>query len=93
MLLSLRLFVHGGSPRSARALRNVVELRSRLGKEHVGLEIVDIGADPQLAERAKILATPTLLRVMPLPAIRIVGDFADLDSLTNLLLPVSDRPM
>ena len=44
---------------------------------HYNLEVIDIIERPELAEKAKILATPTLEKVSPEPVIKIVGDFSD----------------
>ena len=53
----------------------------------VGLEVVDVLSDTARADREKILATPTLMRVLPLPVMRVVGDLSDPAVLEQLLLP------
>jgi circadian clock protein KaiB len=77
----LKLFVTGQTPRTERA---IVNLR-RICDEHLGnlyqLHVIDVLEQPQLAEDEKILATPTLIKELPPPARRIVGDLSDTDAL------------
>jgi circadian clock protein KaiB len=73
----LRLYVTGETPNSVRAINN---LRALLAGELEGiyeLQIVDVMKNPQLAEDEKILATPMLSRVLPLPVRRIIGDLSE----------------
>jgi circadian clock protein KaiB len=68
-----RLYVAGGTQNSERAQANL----SKLCKEHLPdrheIEIVDVLTDPERAMEDGILMTPTLLKLWPLPAQRIVG--------------------
>ncbi len=48
------------------------------------LEIVDVSDNPDVAEADSIMATPTLIRMSPLPALRLVGDVSDQPSLARL---------
>lgn len=84
-LMRLRLFVHGGSPRSAVALHNLTLFRRDQGEDLVDFEVVDVLTNTHLAEENKILATPTLVRLMPLPVVRIVGDLSDRSTLASLI--------
>ncbi len=73
----LKLYATGKTPNSQRAIGN---LRDALDNELKGLytlKIIDILKNPQLAEEEKILATPTLAKVLPLPIRRIIGDLSD----------------
>ena len=73
----LKLYVTGQTPNSVRAIES---LRGILENELSGmyeLKIIDVQKNPQLAEEEKILATPTLSRVLPLPVRRIIGDLSD----------------
>lgn len=75
----LKLYVTGQTPNSLRAITN---LKNILAKEFKGvyeLKIIDVTKNPQLAEAEKILATPMLSRVLPLPIRRIIGDLSDKD--------------
>ena len=73
----LRLYVAGDSPRSRLALENL----RRLCDEHLGkryrIEIVDLRQRPELAKADQILAVPTLVRKIPEPIKRIIGDLSD----------------
>ena len=74
---TLRLFVTGSTPRSARA---IVNLRSILEKElqgHYDLVVIDVYQHPELAGREQILVTPTLVKILPPPARKIIGDLSD----------------
>ena len=73
----LKLFITGQTPRSALAVTNLRRICDEaLGTEYQ-LIIVDVLERPQLAEDEKILATPTLIKVLPPPARRIIGDLSD----------------
>jgi circadian clock protein KaiB len=73
----LQLFVTGDTPRSQRALANLQRLCETHLRGEYTLEVVDVLARPQMAEAARILATPTLVRVQPGPARRVIGDLSD----------------
>ena len=73
----LKLYIAGQTANSLRAIKNLeVVLKNEL-KGIYTLEIIDILKNPKLAEDEKILATPTLSRVLPLPVRRIIGDLSD----------------
>lgn len=75
----LRLFVTGASPRSARALANIKAICEQEGCGMYLLEVVDIYQQPELARSAQLLAAPTLVRTLPSPERRLVGDLSDRD--------------
>ena len=73
----LKLYVAGNTPNSMRALKT---LRNILDTEFQGvyaLKVIDVLKNPQLAEEYKILATPTLSKILPPPVRRIIGDLSD----------------
>jgi circadian clock protein KaiB len=73
----LKLSVAGNTPNSMRALKT---LRNILETEFRGvyaLKVIDVLKNPQLAEEDKILATPTLAKILPPPVRRIIGDLSD----------------
>ena len=72
----LRLYVTGASPRSARAIANVRRICDAYLAGRHELEVVDIALHPTEAKNAQILAAPTLIRMLPLPARRFVGDMS-----------------
>jgi circadian clock protein KaiB len=76
----LRLYVAGQSPRSITAFANL----KKLCEEHLGgrytIEVVDLLEHPQLAAGDQIVAIPTLVRKLPQPLRKIVGDLRDKES-------------
>jgi len=75
----LRLYVAGINPRSSAAIRNVTELCEEHLKGRYDLEIVDIYQRPNLAKGEQIIAAPTLIRKLPLPLRKFIGDMANED--------------
>ena len=73
----LRLYITGQTPASQRAIANMRHLCEKELKEQIDVEIVDVLEHPQLAEDEKILATPTLIKEVPPPLRRIIGDLSD----------------
>ena len=73
----LRLYVSGMTTRSRLAIDNI----RKLCEEHLAgrydLEIIDIYQQPQLAQDAQIIAAPTLVKKLPLPLRKIIGDMGD----------------
>ena len=74
---SLVLFVTGNSPRSERAVGNLVRMCDEALSDDYELTIIDVLEQPDLAEEANILATPTLIKMMPNPVHRLFGDFSE----------------
>lgn len=73
----LKLYVAGNTPNSIRALKT---LKNILDDEFQGvytLKVIDVFKSPQLAEEDKILATPTLSKMLPPPVCKIIGDLSD----------------
>jgi circadian clock protein KaiB len=80
----LVLYIRADSPRGQRARAGAEELLATLpGAE---LTVCDVRAEPQAAEAARVVATPTLIRVSPGPACRLVGDLSDLQLVRRLVL-------
>jgi len=73
----LRLYVTGGSARSAWAIRNVRRLCAERLPGLSDLTVVDIYQHPELARQAQLVAAPTLVKELPLPARRFVGTLTD----------------
>src|ERR1700747_367703 len=78
-LIELRLYVAGQTPKSLAAISNL----KRICDEHVGsqyrVEVVDLLKNPKLARDHQILAIPTLVRSLPVPIHKIIGDLSDTD--------------
>jgi circadian clock protein KaiB len=81
----LRLYVAGMSPHSARAIRTVKALCEAHFCGAYDLAVFDLYQDPALAERADVLATPTLDKLEPPPAVRLVGSLSDTDQVLRSL--------
>jgi len=79
----LKLFISGDTNRSKRALQNVRKIIE--GKDYIQLDVIDVLDDSEPAEIYKVLATPTLIKLEPTPARRVVGDFMDTDKIINFL--------
>ena len=73
----LRLYVSGMTPRSARAVRNLQEICDEYLDGRYDLEVVDIYQQPVLTKGEQIIAAPTLLKKLPLPMRRIIGDMSN----------------
>lgn len=73
-----RLFIAGASPRSQRAVGMLHELADELG-DACDVDIVDVVADPALAEEERILATPALIKEWPPPRRRVTGDLSSIE--------------
>ena len=73
----LRLYVTGKTPRAELAIRNLKRICEEELQGRYDLEIIDVLANPQLAEDEKILATPTLIKRLPPPLRRVIGDLSE----------------
>jgi circadian clock protein KaiB len=73
----LKLYITGQTPRSRGAIRNLKRLIEELIPDRCELDIIDVQENPQMAEDDKILATPTLIKELPSPPRRIIGDLSD----------------
>lgn len=73
----LKLYVAGNTPNSVRALKTLKNILEIDFKGVYALKVIDVLKNPQLAEEDKILATPTLSKVLPPPVRKIIGDLSD----------------
>jgi len=88
----LRLFVTGMSPRSQEAIANVRELCEEHLKGRYELEVIDIYQNPLAASKNQILAAPTLIKELPLPIRKFVGDMTKTEKiLAGLDLRIEER--
>jgi circadian clock protein KaiB len=85
----LRLYIAGQTPRSIKAFANL----KRLCEEHLAgkyrLEVIDLIQNPQLAAGDQILAVPTLVRRLPEPVRKIIGDLSNIE---RVLVGLDVRP-
>jgi len=77
----LRLFVAGATARSHQAVLHVRELCETILKGRVKLEVIDIYQQPGLARENQIVATPTLIIILPLPVRRFIGNLTTIADL------------
>ena len=75
----LRLYLAGQTPRSLRAFANLKALCEKHLAGHYEIEIVDLMQNPALAQADDIVAVPTLVRRLPAPLRKIIGDLSDSD--------------
>jgi circadian clock protein KaiB len=75
----LRLYVAGQSPKSLRAFANLMQICEEYLDSRYDVEIVDLLENPQLAAGDEIVAIPTLVRRLPAPMRKIIGDLSDSD--------------
>jgi len=73
----LRLYVSGTTHQSALAIQNIQKICEDYLKNRYELEVIDIYQQPQLAQAAQIIAVPTLVRQLPLPLRKLVGNMSD----------------
>ena len=73
----LRLYITGATYHSMLAVKNIKALSEKYLKGSCSLEIIDIYQQPQLATEMQIIATPTLIKLSPLPIKRLIGDMSD----------------
>ena len=77
----LRLYVTGMTPKSTRAISNL----KKLCEEHLGgryeLQVIDIYQQPALAKGEQIIAAPTLIKELPLPLRRLIGDMSNTEKM------------
>ncbi|HEY0233188.1 MAG TPA: circadian clock KaiB family protein [Dokdonella sp.] len=73
----LRLFVTGTTPRSTRAIENMKQICEENLEGRYDLEVIDVYANPEATKELQIIATPTLVKILPEPLRRIIGDLSD----------------
>jgi circadian clock protein KaiB len=73
----LRLYVAGMTPKSMRALSNLKLICEEHLDNRYEIEVIDLRENPTLAAGQEIIAVPTLIRELPEPIIRIIGDLSD----------------
>jgi circadian clock protein KaiB len=86
----LRLYVAGNTPKSITALNNLKKYCEEHLKGRYRLEVIDLLVQPQLAEGDQILAIPTLVRKVPVPIRKIIGD---LSNEAKVLVGLDIRPL
>ncbi|MFP5351816.1 MAG: circadian clock KaiB family protein [Actinomycetota bacterium] len=82
MTIVLKLYVTGTTSRAIEARRKTSEIVEHFLSD-CELEVIDILERPDLAERDRIIATPTIVRVSPAPIRKVIGDISDPHTLLN----------
>ena len=72
----LRLYVAGKTARSERAITDLQRLCAQELNGQYQVQVIDVLEDPSAAERQKVLATPTVIKELPLPVRRVIGDLS-----------------
>jgi circadian clock protein KaiB len=76
-LYLLKLYVAGQSPKSVKAIANIKKLCETNLQGRYVLDVIDLYQQPQLAQGEQIIAVPTLIRKLPSPLRRIIGDMSN----------------
>ena len=88
----LRLYVAGTTSKSMRAVANIKEICESSLKNRYDLEVIDIYQQPVLMKGEQIIAAPTLVKKLPLPLRKFIGDMSDTERiLVGLDLRARDR--
>jgi circadian clock protein KaiB len=82
--LQLDLYVVGRTPRSEQAIANLQRICGP-NLENCEITIIDVLEQPDLAEAHKVIATPTLIKRLPPPTRRIIGDLSNIQQVARLL--------
>ena len=85
----LRLYIAGLTPRSQRAIKNIKKICEEHLNGRYDLEVIDVYQKPVLAKGEQIIAAPTLIKKLPLPLRRFIGDLSDSE---RILLGLDLRP-
>jgi circadian clock protein KaiB len=92
-LWQLRLYVAGQTPKSLAALSNLKKICENHLRGRYRIEVIDLLEQPQLSKGDQILAIPTLVRKLPEPVRKIIGDLSDTDRvLVGLDLRAASSP-
>lgn len=86
----LRLYVTGMTPKSTQAIANVQKLCEKHLSGRYELKVIDIYQQPKLAKGEQIIATPTLIKKLPPPLRRLIGDMSDME---RFLVGIDLKPM
>jgi len=73
----LKLYVTGNTASSTRAIENLKQICKETLTDEFEIRVIDVLKEPQLAEDEKIIATPTVIKTLPAPIRKIIGDLSD----------------
>ena len=86
----LRLYIAGQTPKSILALNNITNYCEEHLDGRYSIEVIDLLKNPQLAEGDQIFAIPTLVRKLPVPIRKIIGDLSNKE---KVLVGLNIRPI
>jgi circadian clock protein KaiB len=86
----LRLYIAGQTPNSVLALKNIMKYCEQHLRDEYTIEVIDLLKNPQLAEGDQIFAIPTLVRKVPEPIRKIIGDLSNEE---RVLVGLNIRPI
>lgn len=81
----LRLYITGATPNSVKAISNIRNICESYLKDRYRLQIIDVYQDAELAQREQIIALPLLIKKLPLPERKLIGDLSATDKVLNAL--------
>lgn len=87
------LFVTMGTPRSFQAERQLRRVLTRVLGNAFRLDVHDVSASPDLVDRYRIIATPTIIRLSPTPQVRLIGSAENMLELASALGLALDRKL
>lgn len=87
---TLRLYIVGITPRSMHAVNNIKKICEEHLQGRYVLEVIDLYQQPHLASGEQIIAAPTLIKYLPLPLRRFIGDLSDTE---RILVGLDLRPL
>jgi circadian clock protein KaiB len=80
---AMRLYVTGATPRSTAAITNLRKLCDAYLGEEYDLKVIDVYQQPEKAREGQIIAAPTLVKSLPLPIRRFIGDMSDVKNILS----------
>jgi circadian clock protein KaiB len=84
-MYELKLYIVGRTPKSIKVVSSLKQLLEDALKDRYSLEVIDVIENPELAEQGGILATPTLEKVSPEPARKVIGYLSDKETVLTAL--------
>ncbi|OQP62203.1 circadian clock KaiB family protein [Niastella populi] len=81
----LRLYVTGATPNSVKAIANITNICESFLKDRYDLQIIDVYKDASVAWQEQIIALPLLIKKLPLPERKLIGDLSETDKVLKAL--------
>jgi circadian clock protein KaiB len=81
----LKLYIAGKTENSLRAQKNIEQICEKFLNQNYELEVIDIIEDPRRALKDGVIVTPTLVKVLPHPEVKVIGDLSDEESIRAAL--------